>query len=276
MSEFGEQLRKARQDKGMTQQSLAEQLYVARQTISRWEVGERYPDILMLKEIARVLDVEVRDLLSDDEAQHIIERTSVVGKPAVNNVTIILFACIVISYGISIVGVLMRIPAIVDGITFEDRWIAGGQILSGMIGAAAFIAGFVWILQGIFSPKRVGVVAILFYISECIRTMATLSGGAVVENKWLLVGIIAVNVIGIIASYFCFFKNNPVKFWYGAVVGVSLIGMIRVLFIAISMMTKAAPYVSAETAVSLVLALCIYALFIYQARTLWGKRFGDE
>lgn len=39
MVEFGEQLRKAREAKGMTQQSLAEQLYVTRQSVSRWECG---------------------------------------------------------------------------------------------------------------------------------------------------------------------------------------------------------------------------------------------
>ena len=39
MVEFGEQLRRAREEKGMTQQSLAEQLYVTRQAVSRWECG---------------------------------------------------------------------------------------------------------------------------------------------------------------------------------------------------------------------------------------------
>lgn len=41
MVEFGEQLRRAREEKGMTQQSLAEQLYVTRQAVSRWECGDR-------------------------------------------------------------------------------------------------------------------------------------------------------------------------------------------------------------------------------------------
>lgn len=43
MVEFGEQLRKAREAKGMTQQTLAEHLYVTRQAVSRWECGDRYP-----------------------------------------------------------------------------------------------------------------------------------------------------------------------------------------------------------------------------------------
>ena len=51
MVEFGEQLRKAREEKGMTQQSLAEQLYVTRQSVSRWECGDRYPDLLTTKKM---------------------------------------------------------------------------------------------------------------------------------------------------------------------------------------------------------------------------------
>lgn len=46
MMEFGEQLRRAREVKGFTQKSLAEQLYVSRQSISNWECGERYPDLV--------------------------------------------------------------------------------------------------------------------------------------------------------------------------------------------------------------------------------------
>lgn len=55
MVEFGEQLRRAREEKGMTQQSLAEQLYVTRQAVSRWECGDRYPDLLTTKKISQIL-----------------------------------------------------------------------------------------------------------------------------------------------------------------------------------------------------------------------------
>ena len=52
MVEFGEQLKKAREAKGMTQQTLAEHLYVTRQAVSRWECGNRYPDLIMAKKLA--------------------------------------------------------------------------------------------------------------------------------------------------------------------------------------------------------------------------------
>ena len=54
MVEFGEQLRKAREDKGMTQQTLADKLFVTRPTVSRWERGERYPDLLTTKKITEM------------------------------------------------------------------------------------------------------------------------------------------------------------------------------------------------------------------------------
>jgi len=52
-----------RQSKGMTQKELAEQLYVTRQAVSRWETGETTPSIDMTKLIASVLDVPVMQLL---------------------------------------------------------------------------------------------------------------------------------------------------------------------------------------------------------------------
>ncbi|MGO5207911.1 helix-turn-helix transcriptional regulator [Bacillota bacterium LCP21S3_F9] len=54
MVEFCEQLRRAREAKGMTQQSLAEQLHVTRQSVSRWECGDWYPDLLLSDELGAV------------------------------------------------------------------------------------------------------------------------------------------------------------------------------------------------------------------------------
>lgn len=39
MVEFGEKIKQLREEKGMTQQKLAEKLYVTRQAVSRWECG---------------------------------------------------------------------------------------------------------------------------------------------------------------------------------------------------------------------------------------------
>lgn len=86
MVEFGEQLRRAREAKGMTQQSLAEQLYVTRQSVSRWECGDRYPDLLTTKKISQILEVSLDDLLSGKEMTKVVERNPVVENKVVNNI----------------------------------------------------------------------------------------------------------------------------------------------------------------------------------------------
>ncbi|EKC67374.1 protein containing Helix-turn-helix type 3 domain protein, partial [human gut metagenome] len=63
---FKETLAAAREQRGMTQQDLAEKLYVTRQAVSRWENGETEPSVDMRKLIATVLDVPVIQLFDID------------------------------------------------------------------------------------------------------------------------------------------------------------------------------------------------------------------
>lgn len=60
---FKDVLAQARKTRGMTQEGLAQQVFVTRQAVSRWERGDGEPSIDMRKLLARVLDVPVTDLL---------------------------------------------------------------------------------------------------------------------------------------------------------------------------------------------------------------------
>ena len=51
--EFNEKLQELRKNKGLTQEDLAEALFVSRTAISKWESGRGYPSIDSLKEIAK-------------------------------------------------------------------------------------------------------------------------------------------------------------------------------------------------------------------------------
>lgn len=117
MVEFGEQLRRAREEKGMTQQSLAEQLYVTRQSVSRWECGDRYPDLLTTKKISQILEVSLDDLLSGKEMTKVVERNPVIENKVVNNIMIVLYAFVVLSYLIAGIGAGLRCLAVES---FED------------------------------------------------------------------------------------------------------------------------------------------------------------
>ena len=72
--EFNEKLQELRKNKGLTQEELAEALYVSRTAISKWESGRGYPSIDSLKEIAKYFSVTIDELLSTDEVLTIAEK----------------------------------------------------------------------------------------------------------------------------------------------------------------------------------------------------------
>ena len=71
--EFNKKLQELRKQKAMTQEELAEALYVSRTAISKWESGRGYPQIDSLKAIAKFFGVTVDDLLSGEELLTIAE-----------------------------------------------------------------------------------------------------------------------------------------------------------------------------------------------------------
>lgn len=71
--EFNEKLQELRKAKGLTQEELAQSLYVSRTAISKWESGRGYPNIDSLKAIAKFFCVTVDELLSGEEVLTIAE-----------------------------------------------------------------------------------------------------------------------------------------------------------------------------------------------------------
>ena len=66
--EFNQKLQELRKQKGLTQEELAEALYVSRTAVSKWESGRGYPSIDSLKAIAKYFSVTIDELLSGEEA----------------------------------------------------------------------------------------------------------------------------------------------------------------------------------------------------------------
>ena len=71
--EFNQKFQELRKQSGLTQEELAEKLYVSRTAISKWESGRGYPNIESLKAIAKFFSVTVDELLSSGEALTIAE-----------------------------------------------------------------------------------------------------------------------------------------------------------------------------------------------------------
>ena len=72
--EFHEKLQELRKNRGLTQEELAEALYVSRTAISKWESGRGYPSIDSLKEISKYFSVTIDDLLSSEKMLTIAEQ----------------------------------------------------------------------------------------------------------------------------------------------------------------------------------------------------------
>ena len=65
--EFHEKLQELRKSRSLTQEEMAEALYVSRTAVSKWESGRGYPSIDSLKEIARFFGVTIDELICPKE-----------------------------------------------------------------------------------------------------------------------------------------------------------------------------------------------------------------
>jgi transcriptional regulator with XRE-family HTH domain len=63
---LGEKIQQLRKAGGFSQEQLAEQLHVSRQSVSKWELNESIPDIDKLVMISRKFSVSLDDLLKED------------------------------------------------------------------------------------------------------------------------------------------------------------------------------------------------------------------
>ena len=71
---IGEFLKHLRNDKGLTQEQLAEYFYVSSRTVSRWETGRNMPDVEMLIELADFYDVEICEIIDGERKSENVEK----------------------------------------------------------------------------------------------------------------------------------------------------------------------------------------------------------
>ena len=71
--EFNEKLQELRKSRSLTQEELAEALFVSRTAISKWESGRGYPSIDSLREISRYFSVTIDDLICSEEMISVAE-----------------------------------------------------------------------------------------------------------------------------------------------------------------------------------------------------------
>ena len=84
MKKLGEKIRRLREEKGLSQEVLAEKLDVSRQTVSNWENDRATPDAYKLKQLCEVLgisaegilEIEGRDSIAEEEKSELSKEDS--------------------------------------------------------------------------------------------------------------------------------------------------------------------------------------------------------
>ena len=63
---FGQNLKYLRKSKNMSQEELAEKVNVSRQSVSKWETGEAYPEMNNILELCKIFRCHINDLVNDN------------------------------------------------------------------------------------------------------------------------------------------------------------------------------------------------------------------
>ena len=279
MVEFGEQLRRAREAKGMTQQSLAEQLYVTRQSVSRWECGDRYPDLITTTKIAQILEVSLDDLLSGKEMEKVVERNPVVENKTANNIMTALYAVTLLALTVPFIDALLTQSITPE--SFKGNILA---LIATVLKMIIFAYGLINAVKGSLSPKRMGAVIGAFFLSNCIANSNVLSvlfsqiSLSKIQTGDLLkiLGFSAIallpGICGAIAAFFFFIKSKKQIIWPVLIMTVSCIGILFSAFGKFSILIRYSEEYSLNHTLGLILSIAVFALIICQTVTLMRKR----
>ena len=99
MSDFKTKLKNYRKENNLTQEDLANKLYVTRQAVSKWETGNNYPDVEKLKDLALLMNTSIDNLISKEElAYETINVSNKFRKNRINNYIILFIFGLIIMF----------------------------------------------------------------------------------------------------------------------------------------------------------------------------------
>lgn len=143
---FGDNLKNLRKSKNLSQEDLSEKVGVSRQSISKWENSEAYPEMNNLLILCKIFNCRINDLLSekiedfnsfDEEVKMNVVKLNKEEQKKVKILSKILsvfgkIGSIITKVGIGIIAFIMIIvPAIISNIDIkEDKIIASGNIIT--------------------------------------------------------------------------------------------------------------------------------------------------
>lgn len=279
MAEFGENIRKAREEKGITQQTLADQLYVTRQAVSRWENGSRYPDLLTAKALARALDTSLDDLLTDDDMHTYPEVNPVIEYPVHKRVQTALLA---VACSVNLILTFWNIfynmtDARAFRTVYESTWLIATAVFFVLVTAILFY-GVIKSVKDALTPRvaeRIMVsIVVLNLLFNLFRYYLSWRNYTLQQGSSLAV-VVAIHIAYIIILL-RFFRSKkpcsplPIYIFTGVYILLGLIDYVLGL-IAVIGTAQLRSYLTNSTLNSLAL-LTVEILFIYLTAVLHRKR----
>lgn len=128
--DFGNHIHKLRKKQNLSQEQLAEKVGVARQTISKWELGETSPDIKQAQALSQIFNVSLNELIGNDTTKDIISTEKAAdenkGQPQNKKIIVLIAAFLCLCLTITcIYSIINRIhilhPQGLDGIGVISR-----------------------------------------------------------------------------------------------------------------------------------------------------------
>ena len=200
---FGENLKIAREAKGLTQQDLARQLYVTRQTVSRWETGTRYPDLYMAKRLAELLDTTVDALLGEDTMPLYAEQQPVMESHRARTVQVCLY---VMLFSMCLLQLLTTMLTVTDSGFMAKEKLTNVVVWEYVLFVALSVVGVVQAMRQNLSPRWVGLIGAGFFLMDAVgRMFGTPAFSSVLDslfsNKYVFVTLDVLFAVLV----FCFF-----------------------------------------------------------------------
>lgn len=193
--EISKCIKEARQKNNISQESLAEQLGVSRQTISSWETGKSYPDIVSVIKMSDIFNISLDKMLKEDKklVNNMQEKMDTV-KSNKSIVFTILFAIIFFG-GIYLIQTFVDIPKI------DNLYLNIGVLIVFIVGVLTYLFSNVYV--GKFLNQKTSnksilktiivmlVIVSLFFIFPLIEDFTTVSWQIFIAR----IGIIAIFVL---------------------------------------------------------------------------------
>lgn len=140
MAKLHENIKKYRIDNNLTQQEVAEQLYVTRQCISRWESGKTLPDIHSLEKLSSIYRCSIEDLITTSEVTEIALNEAIKNSKSRRVILSSIFISI-LAIVLSIFGILLTQQGNTQAINTQDTQSVKG-ILSEKIHDDLFVFSY--------------------------------------------------------------------------------------------------------------------------------------